>query len=191
MRILAICGSPRRGNTYSVFNTIKEKFPETDFEILMLKNLFDRFGFYAHKPCYFEKYAMSVVTCSGYGADHALKYMDKGLSIFGFNLVPPLELHYEPGSVPEEQRQENEEKCIAAFRGLLKRIREDAKDKPALNILILFGIFKEISLVARDVMPADYEYYKDKKDYYYDAPIPSYMKWIAGKVVKKELSKIF
>jgi hypothetical protein len=39
-------------------------------------------------------------------------------------------------------------------------------------------------------MPADYEYYKDKKDYYYDVSFPFYKKWIADKVVKKEVSKI-
>ena len=246
MKILAICGSPRKRNTYSALNTVKENFPEIDFEILMLKdlhfelckgcyacilrcedkcpikddrdmviekmqtadgliaaspvysqmitaimkNLFDRFGFYAHRPRFFDKYAMSIATCSGYGAEHALKYMDKGLMIFGFNVVPSLELHYKPGKVPEEQRKENNEKITAGLKTLVARIQEGVKDKPTLNMMIPFGIFKAISVVAKDVMPADYEYYKDKKDYYYDVNIPFYMKWIADKVVKKELSKI-
>ena len=144
MKILAICRSPRKGNTYSALKTIKDNFPEIDFEILrlkdlhfelckgcyacvlrgedncpikddrdlvikkmqtadgiiaaspvyshmvpaMMKNLFDRLGFYAHRPMFFQKYAMSIVTCSGYGAEHAIKYMDKMLRIFGFNLAP-------------------------------------------------------------------------------------------------------
>ena len=246
MKILAICGSPRKGNTYSALNTIKESFPDIDFEILMLKdlqfelcrgcyacvlrgedkcpikddrdmviekmqtadgliaaspvdshmitatmkNLFDRLGFYAHRPRFFDKCAMSIATCSGYGAEHALKYMDKELRIFGFNLVPSLELHYEPGNVPEEQRKENNEKITAGLKTLMARIQEGVKDKPTLNMLIPFGIFKAISVAAKDVMPADYEYYKDKKDYYYDVSIPFHMKWIANKVVKKEVSKI-
>ena len=246
MKILAICGSPRKGNTYSALNTIKEGFPDIDFEILMLKdlqfelcrgcyacvlrgedkcpvkddrdmviekmqtadgliaaspvyahmitatmkNLFDRLGFYGHRPRFFDKYAMSIATCSGYGAEHALKYMDKGLRIFGFNLVPSLELHYEPGNVPEEQRKENNEKITAGMKTLVARIQEGVKDKPTLNMLIPFGIFKAISVAAKDVMPADYEYYKDKKNFYYDVSIPFHMKWIANKVVKKEVSKI-
>jgi hypothetical protein len=36
---------------------------------------------------------------------------------------------------------------------------------------------------------ADYEYYKDKIDYYYDIKVPFYKmkfaKWIAGKEIKK------
>ena len=48
MKILAICGSPRKGNTYSALNTIKENFPDIDFEILMLKDL----HFELCKGCY-------------------------------------------------------------------------------------------------------------------------------------------
>lgn len=246
MKILAICGSPRKGNTYSALKTIQESFPDIDFEILMLrdlhfelckgcyacvlrgeekcptkddrdviiqkikaadgliaaspayshmvpalmKNLFDRFGFYAHRPEFFDKYGMSIVTCSGYGGDPALKYMDKGLRIYGFNLAPSLELHYQPGKVPEKKMIENKEKIIAAFKIFMNRIQEGIKDKPTLNMIVPFGIFKAISEVAKDVMPADYEYYKDKKDYYYDVSIPSYKKWIANRLVKKELDKI-
>ena len=38
MKILAICGSPKKGNTYSSLNFIKEKYPDIDFKILMLKD---------------------------------------------------------------------------------------------------------------------------------------------------------
>lgn len=102
MKILAICGSPRKGNTYSALKTIQDSFPDIDFELLMLKDL----HFELCKGCY---------ACVLRG----------------------------------------EEKCPT-----------------------------------KDDMPADYEYYKDKKYYYYDVSIPSYKKWIAKKVVKKELDKI-
>jgi multimeric flavodoxin WrbA len=246
MKILAICGSPRKGNTYSALNTIRENFPEIDFEILMLKdlnfqlckgcyacvlrgeekcpikddrdmiiqkieaadgliaaspvyshmvpaimkNLFDRFGFYAHRPEFFDKFAMSIVTCSGYGGEHAIRYMDKGLGVYGFNLAPSLELHYQPGKIPEKQMNEIKEKIIDGFTVFLNRIQKGTKDKPTLNMIVPFGIFKAISEVAKDDMPADYEYYKDKKDFYYDVKLPFFKKWIAKKVVKKEFEKI-
>lgn len=34
-------------------------------------------------------------------------------------------------------------------------------------------------------MPADYEYYKDKTDYYYVIKIPFYKKYIAKEVINK------
>jgi multimeric flavodoxin WrbA len=36
MKILAICGSHHRGNTYSVLNTIQDDFPDIDYQLLML-----------------------------------------------------------------------------------------------------------------------------------------------------------
>ena len=49
MKILAICGSPRKGGTFKVLNSMKEKFPDIDYEILMVKdmNLKDCYGCYA------------------------------------------------------------------------------------------------------------------------------------------------
>jgi multimeric flavodoxin WrbA len=38
MKILAICGSPKKGNTYSTLNFIKENYPDIDFKILNLKD---------------------------------------------------------------------------------------------------------------------------------------------------------
>ncbi len=39
MKILAICGSPKKGNTYSALNDIKESYSDIDFNILMLKDI--------------------------------------------------------------------------------------------------------------------------------------------------------
>jgi len=114
MKIAAICGSPRKGNTYEVLNSIMENHQDIDYKILMLKdlnfelckgcyscvlrgeekcpikddrdmiveemseadgvifasptyshmisaimkNFFDRFGYYAHRPRFFDKYAL-------------------------------------------------------------------------------------------------------------------------------------
>jgi len=245
MKILAICGSPRKGNSYSALNTIKDNFPDITFKILMLKdiqfelcrgcyvcvlqgkdkcpikddrdmiveellaadgvifaspvylhmisatmkNFFDRFGFYAHRPYFFNKYAMSFTTYSGYGAEEALKYMDKMLRVFGFNLVPPLELQFKPRKVSEKQRNENTRKAIDAFNILMDRIKKGGKDKPSLNMMIPFGVFKYVSQIAKKTMVADYEYYKDKRDYYYDTKIPFYKRMIAGRIVKRIVSE--
>ena len=241
MKILAICGSPRKGNTYSALNSIKENYPNIDYKVLMLnelnfklcrgcytcvlrgedkcpikddrdmiikemldadgivfaspvyshmisatmKNFFDRLGFYAHRPHFFDKYAMTIVTCSGYGAEEAIKYMDKMLGVFGFNLVPPLELQFQPGKIAEKNKIENHKKTIEAFNVLITRIEKGGRDKLSLNMLIPFKVFKYISQIGKEVMEADYEYYKDKTEFYYDTKIPFFKKMITKRVVKK------
>ena len=79
----------------------------------------------------------------------------------------------------------NQEKAFAAFDRFLARIEKGGRDKPPLGLLIPFSIFKYVSEIDRENMPADYEYYKDKKEYYYDAKIPFYKKLITKKVVNK------
>lgn len=151
----------------------------------LMKNFIERFGYLAHRPQFFDKFAMSMVTCSGYGAEDALEYMNKMLSVFGFSLAPSLELQFQPGMVSEECKIRNKKKTIEAVKTLLEKIETGERDKPTLNLMIPFNIFKYVSKLDKDVMPADFEYYKDKGDYYYDTKIPFYKKYIAGKVTKK------
>jgi len=241
MKILAICGSPRKGNTYKVLNSIKENYPDIDYKILMLKdlnfefckgcyscvvrgegncpirddrdmiieemleadgiifasptyshmisatmkNFFDRFGFYAHRPRYFDKFAMSLTTCSGYGAEFASQYMDKMTAVFGFNLVPSLDLNVRPGKVKEEAKQVNLKKTINAVNILIAEIKKGNRTKPTLEFLVPFHIFKLISELESDFMKADYEYYKDKKDFYYDTKINPIKTFLAKRIATK------
>jgi hypothetical protein len=128
---------------------------------------------------------MSMVTCSGYGADEALEYMDKMLSVYGFNLAPSLELQFQPGKVPEKSLALNREKSIRAVEVLVAKIKKGERDKPSINLMVPFNIFKYVSELDEKLMPADFEYYKDKEDYYYDANIPFYKKFIAKRVSDK------
>jgi len=243
MKIIAICGSPREGNTYSVLNVIKDSFPDIDYKIFMLrdmnfelckgcyscvlrgeekcpikddrdmlikemteadgvifsspayshmvstlmKNFFDRFGFLAHRPRFFDKFAMSLTTGSGYGAEFAIQYIDKMAAIFGFNVVPCLDLNVRPGKVKEEEKQFNKKKTIEAFMVLISRIEKGTRTKPTLKFLVPFQIFKLISEIDSKVFSADYKYYKDKKDFFYDTKINPLKTKIAKKVARKTI----
>jgi len=245
MKILAICGSPRKGNSYKALEVIRDSFPRIDFDILhlkdlefnfckgcygcvlrgeatcpikddrdmilgkiseadglvlaspvyalmvsaLMKNFFDRFAYLAHRPQFFDKFAMSMVTCSGYGAEEALKYMDKMLSIFGFNLAPSLELQIHPGKVAEKTIAMNRAKSIAAMEALVNKIEKGERDDPSIGLMVPFLLFKYVSKLDKNLMPADYNYYKDKGDYYYDARIPFYKKFIAKRVSDKIISQ--
>jgi multimeric flavodoxin WrbA len=154
-----------------------------------MKNFFDRLGYLAHRPRFFDKFAMSMVTCSGYGAEEALAYMDKMLSIYGFSLAPSLELQIHPGKVPEKTIVHNREKSIRAVEALVAKIGYGKRDDPSLNLMVPFYIFKYVAGLDKNLMPADYDYYKDKGDYFYEARIPFYKKFIAKRVSNKTISQ--
>jgi len=243
MKIVAICGSPRKGNTYRVLKTMKENFPIIDFRILMLKdlnfelckgcyscvmkgeekcpikddrdmilkemtesdgvifsspayshmvsalmkNFFDRFGYLAHRPQFFDSYAMPLTTGSGYGAEFAIHYMDKMAKVFGFEVVPPLDLNVRPGKQSEESVQNNNRKAIKAFKVFISKIEKGVRTKPSMNYLVPFHIFKLVSELDSKTFYADYEYYKNKNDYYYDTKISPLKTFIAKRVARKKI----
>ncbi|MBT8181309.1 MAG: NAD(P)H-dependent oxidoreductase, partial [Eudoraea sp.] len=49
LKIVAICGSPHKGNTYNILKLLKQSNSEIDFKILMLSelNLMDCLGCYS------------------------------------------------------------------------------------------------------------------------------------------------
>jgi multimeric flavodoxin WrbA len=243
MKIIAICGSPRKGNTYSVLNVIKDSFPDIDYKIFMLKNMnfemckgcyscvmrgeekcpikddrdmilkemaepdgvifsspayshmvsalmknfFDRFGYLAHRPQFFNKYSMSLTTGSGYGAEFAIQYMDKMAKVFGFEVVPPLDLNVRPGKQSEEAVQNKRNKTIEAFKVFISRIEKGVRTKPTMNFLVPFHIFKLVSELDSKTFNADYQYYKDKKEYHYDTKISHLKTFIAKRIARKEI----
>jgi multimeric flavodoxin WrbA len=243
MKIAVICGSPRKGNTYSVLDKLKQNFPLIDIKMLMLKdlnfemckgcyscvmrgeekcpikddrdmilkemtesdgvifssptyshmvsalmkNFFDRFGYLAHRPQFFDKYSMSLTTGSGYGAEFAIQYMDKMAKVFGFEVVPSLDLNVRPGKQSEEAIQNNINKAIEAFKVFISRIEKGVRTKPTLNFLVPFHIFKLVSELDSNTLKADYEYYKDKKEYYYDTKISPLKTFIAKRVARKKI----
>ena len=243
MKILAICGSPHRGNTYSVLNTIKADYPTIDFKLLMLnemnlepcrgcytcflkgeencplkddrdmilkkmeesdglvfaspthtrhisalmKKFMDKLGYIAHRPYFFDKYALFIATCKGFGADMANEYMSSNIGQYGFNVVSTLDLYISTKS--EAETKYNNDQIEQAFQEFISAIQSGERSKPRLGDLVYFHIFKAISELNKKEGIADYEYYKDKTGYYYDVEVPFYKKslakWIAGREIQK------
>jgi hypothetical protein len=68
-------------------------------------------------------------------------------------------------------------------------IERGKKTNPSLKMMIPFHIFKHVSGLDKELMKADYDYYKDKGDYYYETEIPFFKRFIARKITKKITSQ--
>lgn len=243
LKILAICGSPHKGNTYELLSMLEKSNPEIDFKILMLaelnledcvgcyscinngevscplqddrdliieemknadgtifasptyartisalmKKFVERTSFMAHRPIYFGKYAMTLATCAGFGADLTCKYMTENFTQYGFNFVSSVELMV--ARKTENETNHNRTQATKAYQKLIRAIRSKKHVEPCLNQLVYFNIFKSISEWNKLKGWADYEFYQDKKDFYYKVKIPflknKIAKWISGRVIKK------
>jgi len=156
----------------------------------MTKNFIDRLGYFAHRPVFHNKFALVMVTLSGYGGKYAYSYMSDMFSAFGFNVVTNIELKVRPGKRYDNYKSTHDENLFKAVDALIDRIRKGIKNPPSLGLLVPFTLFKTVSNLDKEKMSADYEYYKNKNDYYYDTKIPFFKKMIAKNVVKKILSDI-
>ena len=147
----------------------------------------DKLGYIAHRPYFFDKYAMFVATCKGFGADLANDYMSSNIGQYGFTVVSSLDLYVSTKS--EAETKHNHGQIAQEFKKFITAIQKGEKDKPKVGDLVYFHIFKAISELNKKEGIADYEYYKDKTGYYYDVQVPFYKKrfakWIAGKEIKK------
>ncbi len=56
-----------------------------------------------------------------------------------------------------------------------------------MNFLVPFHIFKLVSELDAKTFTADFEYYKDKKEYYYDTKISPLKTFIAKRIARKEI----
>ncbi|MCX2718647.1 flavodoxin family protein [Lentiprolixibacter aurantiacus] len=153
----------------------------------LMKKFVERTSFMAHRPIFFGKYAMALSTCGGFGADLTCKYLTENFTQYGFNFVPSVELMV--ARKTENETARNRIQARKAYVKLISAIKAEEKIEPTFAQLVYFNIFKSISEWNKLKGRADYEFYQDKKDYYYDIQIPfwkkSIVKWIAGKEIKK------
>lgn len=156
----------------------------------LMKNFIDRLGYYAHRPCFHDKYAMVMATCAGFGAKEANEYMSGILNVFGFNVVSSLEL--KTGLKSEKRKTYNHEKTVEAFDIFLEGIENGSQAPPAPSVtqLVFFNIFNTISEINKETGKADYQFYKDKTDYFYDVKINFFKKMMAKRIVEKLIKKI-
>jgi len=157
MKILAICGSPHKGNSYSVLNSIKENYPAIDFKILMLNEV-------------------NLEMCKG----------DYGCILNGEQYCPLKDdRDMIIQEMSEKRKSDNQKKADKAFDTLISGINKGERAKPSVGLVVVFNLFKSVSEEFKEVWKADYEFYKDKTDYYYETKIPFYKKMMANRYVSK------
>lgn len=243
IKIVAICGSPREGNTLEILKQLRQSNSQIEFKIIMLaklelndcfgcytcfnkgevncplkddrdliidamkdadgtifasptyartisalmKKFVERVSFISHRPIFFGKYAMALATCSGFGADLTCKYLKENFTQSGFSFVPSVELMVATKS--DKETAYNKKQALAGYQKLIRAIESEKKVLPSLGQLVYFNIFKSISEFNKLKGWADYQFYKDKKDFYYEVKIPrvknKIAKWIAAREVRK------
>lgn len=156
-----------------------------------LKKMLDRLAYVFHRPCFFHKSFMPVVTQGIYGMESVLKYLDEVGRLWGFRVCPGLGLTVlweKPLPSDFNKINDEAEKAAKRFYDSLTAISDPV---PSLKEVIMFRSVRAFHSIAAG-FPRDHLYYKEQgwleSDYYYETRLGWYKK-LAGRWVEKKALK--
>lgn len=139
----------------------------------LMKNCIDRFAYTGHRPKYFNQKFMLLVTSGSY---MGVKDVMKALSflVSGGKITNRLSVFYSP-DMNDKKKQIQATKIEKAAEKFAKSLRKRSVSKPPFSYLIWFSAFKASSVINREGLPADYEFYKNR-DYFTDYELNAFQK---------------
>lgn len=149
----------------------------------LTKNLIDRFAYNLHRPMFFNKRFVLLITSGNYmGTKQALK----ALSVLpsGGKIIGKLVLHTAP-ELSEKKRLKQDRKFSKKINHIFKLLDREYKHTPSFLYLFWFASFKASSEIFKKTLPADYEFYKDK-EYFVETRLS-----ILQKLVIKSFTSLF
>jgi multimeric flavodoxin WrbA len=142
----------------------------------LMKNFMDRMAYTNHRLRFFGKKVM-IVANGGAGLDKTLDALR--IAIGGPDVVSELaymELPWPTRPRAQEKKDKALEREVSRFYDAL--VKGDMR--PSFSNYMRFKFFKGASESAKEWLPADYAYYHDLNDYYYDVKIGTGTKVLAA-----------
>ena len=150
---------------------IVEKIKECDALILtspvyamnvtgLLKNFIDHLAYFYHRPEFFEKKAMVVVTTAGAGHNKVGKYLDETLESWGFNerfklcFVHAHDVH---GYLPLKTK----EKIDKETKKFYENVKSNDLKSPSMHALFQYNLWRAMAYNAH--VPLDNKYWTENK----------------------------
>ena len=119
----------------------------------LLKNFFDHTAYLYHRPEFFDKKALIVVSTAGAGQKDVAKYIDESLRHWGFN--KNYKITYACGGKDDINRDEIDK--------ISQKFRKDVSSKklhtPKLMDLIFYNVWRAMAL-SEDPIEADAKYWE-------------------------------
>lgn len=161
-----------------------------------IKNLFDRMAYYLHRPCFHDKFALTVSTTELSGLKETLRYLAFPVKAMGFNLVGEIGVlataFAEPGPYRETVMADIDRMAEDFFR----HIEVGKPATPRLGDIVFFNKLKTKITMHKDRFAADYAYWQERgwleADYFFPAKVTPLQKTLGSlpvKMIKRVLRK--
>lgn len=154
----------------------------------IMKNLLDRLAFIFHRPCFFHKASIAIITQGAYGAGKIIKYLEELCSFWGFNVVPGVGLTTPPIELSSSEKQKIDSSLKKAAKSFCRILSGPASPSPAFGRLLFFRMIRTFQS-KNNKESRDYTFFKEKgwfqSGYYYEtklSPLKKLMGWVADKL---------
>lgn len=174
---------------------IKQKMSEADCIIFavpvyvmnvtgLMKTFMDRFGYIGHRSPFFNKKAIILVTTAAGGLSSVLKYMNKIIRVWGFEVVAKIGLLAppDPNSTNPSRLKVLDPILSKAAQVIYKSFSSGRRKSPGLYEIGFFHVWRGMPVMLKKYYPYDYQYWNDKGwfaprlKYYVDIPVnPLYL----------------
>ncbi len=178
---------------YDLINPIVDKIKNSDGIIIaspvyamnvtaLLKNLLDHTAYFYHRPYFFTKKALVIVTTAGAGQKKVAKYIDETLRHWGVNKVHSLSFAC-GGKYSLDTNKIN--KISSEFK---KDVESGRLHSPKIMDIIFYAVWRVMSL-KNDAIKADKEYWTETGLIYHDFA-PEVKLGIFKKIISKIMFNI-
>jgi len=144
----------------------------------IMKLFIDRLAYLGHRPRFFNKWVLRIVTSAGPGgAKECMKALMNLWEYSGFNTMKGLTLMTPPYRKTEEVLNEKNDLLRKKVADFHKNISLQKNQKPSLHMLVTYNFYKAISVSNPSFMKenykCDFQYYNEKgwlnkEKYYFD-----------------------
>ncbi len=156
----------------------------------LLKRPIDHFSYLWHRPRFFGKYAMALVSGGGQFKE-TMDYIKLNTTNWGFTYVTGVGVAHHNDLVPKHQIKQ-EASLVKAADTFYQAIKSQQHPSPSLYELIRFRVWRINARYLKESNPTDNAYWAEKgwfnMPYYVDRPV-FFLKTIAADVLEKVIHR--
>ncbi len=167
----------------------------------LMKVFIDRFSYIFHRPRFFDKKALLLVTAGALGEKDVLDYLNLVATLWGFEVAGRVGI-VTPPAISARQMQENEQKLRKGAEDFAASLNRKTRRSPDLRDVVVFHGQRAAFGELREHLPVDHAYWKDMgwlapgRRYFVDVPVnPVYdaigrvVEWRARRQIRRSLTE--
>lgn len=124
----------------------------------LIKTFFDHLAYCYHRPCFFNKKALIVVTTAGNGHKKVAGYMDENLRNMGYNqrfVLSFIHAHDGHGYLPLKTKQKTDKVTLNFYNS----IKSGKVKSPSMKALFMYNIWR--AMAAGNTIEIDAKYWRE------------------------------